>query len=58
MTHQETLMNQKPKEPPHKTGQTPPSYSEDVIKQKQKAEQREIAGRHKNSGPKDHKGAR
>lgn len=51
-------MNQKPKEPPHKSGQTTPSYSEEVIKQKQKAEQREIAGRHKNSGPKDHKGAR
>lgn len=51
-------MNQKPKEPPHKTGQTLPAYSEEVIKQKQKAEQREIAGRHKNSGPKDHKGAR
>jgi len=30
----------------------------EVIKQKQKAEQREIAGWHKNSGPKDHKGAR
>ena len=51
-------MNQKSKESPPKSGQTPPSYSEEVIKQKQKAEQREIAGRHKNSGPKDHKGAR
>ena len=51
-------MNPKPKELPHKAGQTPPAYSEEVIKQKQKAEQREIAGRHKNSGPKDHKGAR
>lgn len=51
-------MNRKPKEVPHKSGQTSPSYSEEVIKQKQKAEQREIAGRHKNSGPKGHKGAR
>jgi hypothetical protein len=51
-------MNQKPKDPPHKSGQTSPSYSEEVIKQKQKAEQQEVAGRHKNSGPKDHKGAR
>jgi hypothetical protein len=58
MTHQEIFMNQKPVEPAHKTGQIPPSYSEGVIKQKQKAEQREIAGRHKNSGPKDHKGSR
>jgi hypothetical protein len=54
----EASMNQKPKDPPHKTGQTTPSFSDEVIKQKQKAEQREIAGRHKNSGPKDHKGAR
>jgi hypothetical protein len=51
-------MNQKPKDAPHKSGQTPPSYSEEVTKQKQKAEQREIAGRHKNIGAKDHKGAR
>ncbi|MGB4062295.1 MAG: hypothetical protein WBK19_00540 [Azonexus sp.] len=51
-------MNQKPKETPPKSGQALPSYSEEVIKQKQKAEQREIAGRHRNSGAKDHKGAR
>lgn len=51
-------MNQKPKDAPHNSGQTAPSYSEEVIKQKQKAEQREIAGRHKNSGPNDHNGAR
>lgn len=54
----ETSMNQKPKGLPHKSGQTLPSYPAEVIKQKQKAEQREIAGRHKNSGAKDHKGAR
>lgn len=51
-------MNQQPKEKPQKAGQTPPSLSEEVIKQKQRAEQREISGRHKNDGPKDHKGAR
>ncbi len=31
---------------------------EDVKAKKQKAEQSEIAGRHKNDGQKDHKGAR
>lgn len=51
-------MNQNPKEQHRKSGQAPPSTSEDVIKQQQKAEQREVAGRHKNDGPKDHKGAR
>jgi hypothetical protein len=58
VTHEEILMKQKPDEAPPKSGQTQPSYPAEVIKQKQKAEQREIAGRHKNSGPKDHKGAR
>lgn len=51
-------MNQKPKVQRGKSGQPPPSLSENVIKQKQKAEQREIAGRHKNDGQKGHKGAR
>jgi hypothetical protein len=58
MSYQEAFMNQKPKDSPHKSGQAAPSYPDEVIKQKQRAEQREIAGRHKNSGPKDHKGAR
>jgi hypothetical protein len=31
---------------------------EEVKKQKQKAEEQEVAGRHKNDGQKDHKGAR
>ena len=31
---------------------------EEVNKQKQKAEEHEVAGRHKNDGQKDHKGAR
>lgn len=51
-------MNQQPKEQQRKTGQLPPNLPEAVIKQKQKAEQREVAGRHKNAGQKDHKGAR
>lgn len=31
---------------------------EEIIKQKQAAEAREVAGRHKNDGQKHHKGAR
>ncbi|MBS1198850.1 MAG: hypothetical protein H6R18_2635 [Proteobacteria bacterium] len=50
-------MNQRPKDQHQKSGQTAPSPSEEVIKQQQKAEQREVAGRHKNDSPKDHKGA-
>lgn len=51
-------MTQQTKDQHHKAGQTPPSPLEDVIKQKQKAEEREVVGRHKNDGRKDHKGAR
>jgi len=32
--------------------------NEDPDRAKEKAEEGEVAGRHKNSGPKDHKGAR
>ena len=32
--------------------------NEDPHRAKEKAEESEVAGRHKNSGPKDHKGAR
>jgi hypothetical protein len=35
-----------------------PAPPEEVKGQKQKAEQTEVAGRHKNDGKKDHKGAR
>jgi hypothetical protein len=35
-----------------------PSAQEQVIQQKLKSEQNEVAGRHKNTGQKDHKGAR
>lgn len=51
-------MTQQPKDQPRKPGPTQPSSSEEVIKQKQKAEEREVAGWHKNDGQKDHKGAR
>ncbi len=64
---QETFMNQKTKEqqaqdqaaePPHKAEQAYPSHAEVANEQKQKAEANEVAGRHKNDGQKDHKGAR
>ncbi len=51
-------MKQKTKEPHHKAGQMPPSPVEEANKQKQKAEEGEVVGRHKNDGQKDHKGAR
>lgn len=57
MTQQTKDQHQKP------GGQTHPSPLEsadieEVNKQKQKAEELEVAGRHKNDGQKDHKGAR
>jgi hypothetical protein len=51
MTHQSKVQQQS-------TIKTRPSDSEEVKTQKQKAEEREIKGRHKNDGQKDHKGAR
>jgi len=51
-------MTQQTKEQQHKPGQTHPSPLDEVNKQKQKAEEQEVAGRHKNDGQKDHKGAR
>lgn len=51
-------MNKKTKGQQLKSGQTCPPL-EDLNKKKQKAESRdEVAGRHKNDGQKDHKGAR
>jgi hypothetical protein len=35
-----------------------PSRTDELNTQKQKAEVKEVAGRHKNDGQKDHKGAR
>ena len=50
-------MNKNTKGQQLKSGQTCPPL-EDLNKKKQKAESREVAGRHKNDGQKDHKGAR
>lgn len=44
--------------PSQKAGPSRPSQSDDVRTQKQKAEAKEVAGRHKNDGQKDNKGAR
>ena len=51
-------MTQQTKDHHQKPGQSHPSPSEEAIKQKQKAEEREVAGRHKNDGQKGHKGSR
>ncbi len=56
-TYQEAFMIQQTKDH-QKPGQPHPSPSEEAIKQKQKAEEREVAGRHKNDGQKGHKGSR
>ena len=51
MTQQSKVPQQKPKQPY-------PLPSEEINQQKLKAEEHEVAGRHKNVGQKDHKGAR
>lgn len=51
-------MTKETKDQQHKQGPVHPQPIEDVKKEKQKAEQEEVAGRHKNEGQKDHKGAR
>ena len=62
-----TLMNNDPKAtptlepikgPPRRPAQARPPPREDANKHIEKAEESEVAGRHKNSGQKDHKGAR
>ena len=50
-------MNKPTKDQPQ-PGHTPPPFVEEVNKQKQKAEAKEVVGRHKNDGQKYHKGAR
>lgn len=49
-------MNQQSQEKNKRTGNTEPDKKDDVNKQKQKAEQEEVAGRHKNEGRNDHRG--
>jgi len=57
-------MKQRPSDPPQKsglpakTGPLPSTLSEAVNKQKQKAEQRAIAGRQRSDGAKANKGGR
>ena len=42
----------------HKPGYAHPAPRQDANLPREKAEQSEVAGRHKNTGQKDHKGAR
>jgi len=51
-------MTQPSKDQRLKPGQTRPYPSEELNKQKHKAEDHEVTGRHKNDGQKDHKGSR
>lgn len=51
-------MTQQTKDQQHKPEQSYPSSLQEAHQQKQKAEEHEVAGRHKNDGQKDHKGAR
>jgi hypothetical protein len=51
-------MSQQTENQHQKPGKTHPSPLPDAEKQKQKAEQSEVVGRHKNDGQKGHKGAR
>ncbi len=54
----ETFMTQQTKNPNQKPVPTHPFPAAEASKQKLKAETLEVAGRHKNDGQKDHKGAR
>ncbi len=51
-------MSEQNKDPRQNPAQPHPATSDEVNKQKQLAEQKEVAGRHKNDGQDDHKGAR
>ena len=51
-------MSHSPKDSTQKPVKDGEKNAEQVNKQQHKAEQAEIAGRHKNDGQKDHKGAR
>jgi hypothetical protein len=56
---QEKFMAQQNKGPGQNTKTTPPG-ADKIAKeqQREKAEKKEVAGRHKNDGQKDHKGSR
>ncbi len=51
-------MTQESKGPPRHPGHVPKPEARDPDKPKEKSEAAEVSGRHKNSGQKDHKGAR
>lgn len=51
-------MNKQTRDQLQKRAPTRPLPAETVNQLKQKAETQEVAGRHKNDGQKDHKGAR
>lgn len=51
-------MKQEAKIGKQKQTNSQPSKTDELNTQKQKAEVKEVAGRHKNDGQKDHKGAR
>ena len=52
------LKGQSSKGQPPRPADTPASHQQEVSQQKQKAETAEVAGRHKNDGQKNEKGAR
>jgi hypothetical protein len=56
--HVENSMTEQIKGRQDKPGAIPPAPAADHDKPKEKSEAAEVAGRHKNSGQKDHKGAR
>ena len=51
-------MNKPHDDQKQKPGQVPAPVHEDAKESRAKAEEAEVAGRHDNIGPKDHKGAR
>lgn len=54
----ETSMTQESKTRPYRQEHAPAPQAKDPDKPKEKSEATEMAGRHKNTGQKDHKGAR
>ena len=51
-------MTSQNKDPNPAHAKTIPPKTDDIARQKQKSEQKEVAGRHKNDGQKDHTGRR
>jgi hypothetical protein len=57
-TDKEAFMNKQTKDQQQSPAKNRPLPMEEADQQRQKAETKEVAGRHKNDGQKDHKGAR